>query len=124
MTRYIGNPLTYAWLFLTLITFVSWWIGHTYDLDYHTDTAVTVCVLLIAAVKTILVIRYFMEVRFAPPWLKVCTYGLVGFSFALMLAFYFVRPQTPSRLVSDLAPSGVFRASCSYCFLLLDHLGI
>jgi hypothetical protein len=95
MTRYIRNPLTYAWVFLTLITTVSWWIGHTFDLDYHTDSAVTVCVLLIAAVKTFLVIRYFMEVRFAPPWLKTCTYGLVGVTFALLLAFYCLGPRTP-----------------------------
>ena len=95
MRTYIRNPLTYAWMFLTLITIISWWIGHTYDRDYHTDAVVTVCVLLIAAMKTLLVIRYFMEVRVAPSWLKMCTYGLVGVTFTLMLAFYYLRPQTP-----------------------------
>jgi hypothetical protein len=93
MTSHIRNPLTYTWIFLILITTASWWISHTHDIDYQTDTAVTVCVLLIAAVKTLLVIRHFMEVRFAATWLKTCTYGLVALTFALLLTFYSLRSQ-------------------------------
>ncbi len=91
MTTHIRNPLTYVWAFLTVITIASWWIGRGHGLEYRADAAVTVAVLLIAAVKTQLVIRYFMEVRFAPIWLKRTTYGLVIVIFALLVAFYYAR---------------------------------
>jgi Prokaryotic Cytochrome C oxidase subunit IV len=93
MTSHLRNPLTHVWIFLMLITAASWGISHTYDIEYQTETAVTVCVLLIAAVKSFLVICYFMEVRFAAPWLMRCTYGLVGVTFALLLVCYYFRPQ-------------------------------
>ncbi len=91
MTTYIRHPLVHVWAFLTVITIVSWWIGHGQGSEYRIDAAVTVGVLLIAAVKTLLVIGYFMEVRFAPRWLKQSTYGLVGAIFALLIAFYYVQ---------------------------------
>ncbi len=92
MTTHIRNPLIYVWAFLTTITIASWWISRGHDgIDYRADAAVTVGVLLIAAVKTQLVIRYFMEVRFAPIWLKRTTYGLVIVIFGLLVAFYYAR---------------------------------
>ncbi len=91
MTTYIRHPLTYVWAFLTAITLASLWIARSHHLEFRADAAVTVGVLLIAAIKTQLVIRYFMEVRFAPLWLKRSTYGLVTLIFALLLAFYFAR---------------------------------
>jgi hypothetical protein len=45
--------------------------------------------LLIAAVKAYLVIRYFMEVRRAPVWLKAITSGWVLGLFTLLMGFYF-----------------------------------
>lgn len=91
MTAYIRNPLIPVWAFLTAITIASWWIGHAYDLEFRPDAPVTACVLAIAAVKTLLVMRNFMAVRFAPRWLKRVTYGLVGIIFALLWAIYYER---------------------------------
>jgi uncharacterized membrane protein YadS len=91
MTAYIRHPLTYVWAFLAVITLASLWVASRHTLQFHTDAVVTVSVLLMAAIKTQLVIRYFMEVRFAPTWLKTSTYGLVTLIYVLLLAFYFGR---------------------------------
>jgi cytochrome c oxidase subunit IV len=91
MTTYIRHPLTQVWAFLAVITLASLWVASRHGLEFHTDAAVTASVLLIAAIKTQLVIRYFMEVRFAPAWLKASTYGLVTLIYVLLLAFYFGR---------------------------------
>jgi hypothetical protein len=50
---------------------------------------VTVVVLVIAAVKTQLVIWHFMEVRRAPVWLRVTTMSWLIALFGLLLGFYF-----------------------------------
>ena len=70
MTTYLRHTSTYVWAFLTLITIASWWIGRDTGVAYHINAAITVSVLLIAFIKSRLVIRYFMEVRFAPSWLQ------------------------------------------------------
>ncbi|WP_308207643.1 cytochrome C oxidase subunit IV family protein [Mycolicibacterium duvalii] len=49
----------------------------------------TVVVLLIAAVKTQLVMWHFMEVRQAPRWLKVTTNGWLVVLFGALLGLYF-----------------------------------
>ena len=103
MPSHIRNPLVYVWGFLTVTSMASWWISRTYDVNYLRSAAVTISVLLIAAIKTQLVIRYFMEVRFAPGWLKRCTYGLVSITFVLLLAFYYlgypaVTPPSPVEI--------------------------
>lgn len=87
MTEYIKNPLTFVWMFLTLITVASWSLGGG-GVGFQLNPGVTVSVLVIAAIKTYLVIRYFMEVRFAPPWLKGVTDGwLVALFLALVIAY-------------------------------------
>lgn len=88
MTAYIRNPLTYVWVFLTTSTIASWWISHGVDIDNRMDTTVTSVVLLIAAVKSRFVIRYFMEVRYAPTWLKIATDGWLILVFLLLLIVY------------------------------------
>lgn len=87
MTAYIRNPLTYVWAFLVAITVASWWIGRS-GAAPQINPAVTVGVLLIAALKAQLVIQYFMEVRFGPAWLKGATYGWVVLVLLLLLVFY------------------------------------
>lgn len=88
MTAYLRNPLTIVWAVLTASTLAAWWIGGGRGGVYHLDAAVTFGVLMIAAVKAHLVIRYFMEVRFAPTWLKHTTNGWVVLLFTLMLVAY------------------------------------
>jgi cytochrome c oxidase subunit IV len=88
MTAYLRNPLTYVWAFLAAITVASWSIGRGHGAAYQIDAAITIGVLLIASIKAQLVIRYFMEVRFAPRWLKRTTYGWNIALLCLLLWFY------------------------------------
>lgn len=88
MTAYLRNPLTYVWAFLTVITVASWWISGGGHAEYRINTAVTLSVLLIAAVKVQFVVSYFMEVRHAPVWLKRTTVGWLLVLFALLVGFY------------------------------------
>jgi Prokaryotic Cytochrome C oxidase subunit IV len=89
MTSLIRNPLTIVWALLTTITIVSSLIALDGGAAHQINTTVTTVVLLIAAVKTQLVIWHFMEVRRAPVWLKATTSGWVLGLFALLLGFYF-----------------------------------
>ncbi len=90
MTTYIRSPLTIVWAVLTLVTLVSWLTARDGGAAHVLNPSVTVVGLLIAAVKTQLVIWHFMEVRHAPRWLKVTTTGWLVGLFALLLGFYFV----------------------------------
>jgi len=90
MTLLIRNPLTIVWALLTTITVVSSLIALDGGAAHQINTTVTTAVLLIAAVKTQLVIWHFMEVRRAPVWLKATTSGWVVGLFTLLLSFYFV----------------------------------
>jgi Prokaryotic Cytochrome C oxidase subunit IV len=89
MTSLIRSPLTIVWALLTTITIVSSLIALDGGAAHQINTTVTTVVLLIAAVKTQLVIWHFMEVRRAPVWLKATTSGWVVGLFTLLLSFYF-----------------------------------
>ena len=89
MTSLIRNPLTIVWALLTTVTIVSSLIALDGGASHQINTTVTTVVLLIAAVKTFLVIWHFMEVRRAPVWLKLTTGGWVLALFASLLGFYF-----------------------------------
>ena len=89
MTTYLRNPLTIVWAVLAMVTVVSWLTARDGGAAHVVNPTVTVVVLLIAAVKTQLVIWHFMEVRHAPRWLKMTTGGWTVVLFALLLAFYF-----------------------------------
>lgn len=90
MTGYLRNTLTHVWAFLTAVTIASWYIGRGQGVDYRIDAAITVSVLMLAAIKAFCVIRYFMEVRFGPVWLKRTAYGWVIGLLLLLLAAYWV----------------------------------
>jgi hypothetical protein len=89
VTSYIRNPLTIVWALLTLVTAVSWLTARDGGAAHVVNPTVTVVVLLIAAVKSQLVIWHFMEVRCAPLWLRATTTSWVLVLFALLLGFYF-----------------------------------
>jgi len=90
MATYLRNPLTWVWAFLAAVTVVSWSIGRGHGHAFQVDAAITIGVLLIAAVKAQLVMRYFMEVRAAPLWLKRTAYGWNIVLFCLLLLFYWL----------------------------------
>jgi hypothetical protein len=89
MTSLIRNPLTIVWALLTTVTIASSLVALDGGASHQINTTVTTVVLLIAAVKALLVIWHFMEVRRAPVWLKATTSGWVLALFALLLGFYF-----------------------------------
>lgn len=69
------NRLVTVWTFLAVITATSWWIGYTDGTEFLSNERISAGVLIFAAIKAHLVIKYFMEVRFAPDWLQRITYG-------------------------------------------------
>ena len=88
MSTYLRNPLTYVWAFLTAITAASWWISQDIGIEHQVSAVATSGVLLIAAVKVHFVMRYFMEVRHAPAWLKRTTVCWLVLLLVLLFGFY------------------------------------
>jgi len=83
------RAITYAWLVLTVITIVSWWLapGHSGGVAVP-NVAITVAVIVLGFIKGRLIIRYFMEVRTAPRWLKVATDAWLAVLWLGILAIY------------------------------------
>lgn len=88
MIRYIKNPLTLVWALLTLSTVLSWYISQSSDVAFQMNTWITISVLVIAIIKAQMVIRYFMEVRIAPRWLKLTMISWSVILLVLLLVFY------------------------------------
>ena len=81
--------LTYVWAVLSAITVGTWWLGHTSARpDMSSRTVVMIAALAIAAVKVQLIVRYFMEVRTAPSWLRVSTTIWLVLLVGLIAAIY------------------------------------
>lgn len=89
MTVYLRNSLTYVWAFLAAITVFSWWISHEGGTAFRVNQAVTIGVLVIAAVKVQCVMQHFMEVQTAPTWLRRTCVGWLLAIFALLLGCYY-----------------------------------
>jgi cytochrome c oxidase subunit IV len=86
MRPFFRSTLTGAWAMLSIMTVASWWTGSRSD--GHTDRLITAGVLLFAVIKSRLVMRYFMDVRFAPPWLRLtCDVWLI-MVFGMVVALY------------------------------------
>jgi Prokaryotic Cytochrome C oxidase subunit IV len=89
MSSYIRNRLTYIWLFLSIITVISWWTGSGHGANSsHANVPVTAVVLMIALVKTRFVIRDYMEVRLAPFWLQLTCDAWLLCLFGMFACFY------------------------------------
>ena len=70
MLAYLRHPSTPIWLLLILATGLSWWLGHE-TTDPGKLRHVATALIVVAAIKIRLVVRYFMEVRDAPRPLKL-----------------------------------------------------
>jgi caa(3)-type oxidase subunit IV len=83
------RAITYAWLVLTSITIVSWWLapGHSGGVAVP-NVAITVAVVALGFIKGSLIIRYFMEVRTAPRWLRLATDAWLAVLWLGILAIY------------------------------------
>lgn len=84
-----ARVMTYAWVILSAITVLSWWLapGHPGAL-VDASVPITVAVVLLGFIKGRMVIQYFMEVRTAPRWLKIATDTWLVVLWAAILAIY------------------------------------
>jgi cytochrome c oxidase subunit IV len=80
---------TYVWLILSAITVISWWLAPSHPGGQAVASVpITVAVVLLGFVKGRMIIRYFMEVRTAPRWLKATTDAWLIVLWAAILAIY------------------------------------
>jgi hypothetical protein len=85
-SRIAGARVTWTWALLCALTGLSWALAATRH--FTPSTALTIVVLAIAGVKTRFVIRQFMEVRTAPPWLRRATDGWLVVLVAAIIGLY------------------------------------
>jgi len=80
--------IVYAWIALTASTLVAWRLtpGHT-DAS-GLDTGLITGVVVLGLIKCRLIIRYFMEVRHAPLWLRITTDAWLAVIWIALLAIY------------------------------------
>ena len=83
----VRKPVSIVWAALMLATCASTWL---LSKNSVTPEAATVAIMLIAAVKVRLVIRYFMEVRQAPLALRFICDGWLLAVTSLILTVYLV----------------------------------
>jgi Prokaryotic Cytochrome C oxidase subunit IV len=84
-----ARAMTWAWLALTAIAIGSWWLapGHSPD-SVHASVPITSVALVLGFIKSRLIIRYFMEVRTAPGWLKLATDAWLVVLFVAVFVIY------------------------------------
>jgi hypothetical protein len=89
MRSLAAHRVTIAWVVASALTLLSWWLRLEHDGGtVSASTAATIGVLAVALVKCRLILREFMGVRRAPPWLKLGTdVWLVGL-WAAILSLY------------------------------------
>ena len=87
-----ARTTTYAWIILSAITIVSWWLAppHDHGASATASVPITVVVVALAFIKGRMIIRYFMEVRTAPRWLKVTTDVWLAALWLGILAIYLI----------------------------------
>jgi hypothetical protein len=87
-----SRAITGVWGALVLITIGTGWLAPSAHADHqaHASAAITVLVLALALIKSRLIIRYFMEVRTAPRWLRLATDGWLAALFGAVMVIYLV----------------------------------
>ncbi|HKS99266.1 MAG TPA: cytochrome C oxidase subunit IV family protein [Rugosimonospora sp.] len=89
MRRVLRSQTTYVWVVLSALTVLAWWLGaERGGSGAGRSVAVTAAVLALGLVKVRCVLRYFMEVRTAPRWLRLSTDGWLLVLWGSMLALY------------------------------------
>ena len=86
MIPFYRSRLTRVWVMLSIMTIASWWTSTRSDGRAY--ALITAGVLSFALIKSRLVIRYFMEVRFAPRWLRLTCDVWLMMVFAMVFALY------------------------------------
>jgi Prokaryotic Cytochrome C oxidase subunit IV len=88
LTTTEARTTTYAWIILSAITIISWSLAPAPGA--RPSVPITVAVILLGFVKGRMIIRYFMEVRTAPRWLKLATDAWLTVLWAAVLAIYLI----------------------------------
>jgi len=83
------RTITVVWLTLSAITVVSWWLapGHSGG-GAAASIPITVAAIALGFVKCRMIIRYFMEVRTAPQWLRLGTDAWLVVLWSAVLVLY------------------------------------
>lgn len=90
------NPVTVIWLFLVVLTGVSWWMGSGHVTEGTHDYRYTTAGLLaLAFFKVRLVIMHFMEVRTAPWSLRLLFESWVVVVGLAVISIYWVGAVPP-----------------------------
>jgi hypothetical protein len=87
-----SRAITWVWGVLVLITIGTGWLApaaHTSHLA-QASLPITALVLALALIKSRLIIRYFMEVRTAPRWIKVASDAWLVALFGAVIVIYLV----------------------------------
>jgi len=89
MTSTAFRPIAIAWLMLCALTIGSWWLSPAHSGAPAVPSAgITVAVIAVGFIKSRLIIRYFMEVRTAPRWLRLATDGWLVMLWLAILVIY------------------------------------
>ena len=83
------RAITVAWLALSAITVISWWLapGHS-GAHAGPSIPITVAAIVLGFVKCRMIIRRFMEVATAPRWLRLATDAWLVLLWTAALAIY------------------------------------
>ena len=83
------RTITRTWLVLVAITIGSWWLAPAHiDHTVSASTPLTALVLVLAWVKSRLIIEHFMEVHSAPRWLRRTTDAWLATLFTAVFVIY------------------------------------
>jgi hypothetical protein len=63
LTSTAARTITYAWIILSAITILSWWLAPGHARGAAASAPITVAVILLGFIKGRMIIRYFMEVH-------------------------------------------------------------
>ena len=86
------RAITWVWGVLVLITIGTGWLAPAAHAGHLAQASlpITVLVLTLALIKSRLIIRYFMEVRTAPRWVRAATDAWLAALFGAVIVIYLV----------------------------------
>lgn len=87
-----SRAITRVWAALVVISIGTGWLAPAAHASHLAQASlpITVLVLGLALIKSRLIIRYFMEVRSAPRWLKASTDAWLAALFGAVIVIYLV----------------------------------
>jgi hypothetical protein len=86
------SATTVVLVVLLLASAASLWLGTTGVFPNANHAAIGIAVLALAFAKIWLIVRYFMEVRFGPPWLRIALDLWLVIAFAAVTTLFLMTP--------------------------------